>query len=129
MPGRTVTGTAAPAERRQRRKAGIKPAFSLSFDFSGQSRDKEEDFSPSPRPSPVEGEGDRGRGSCQAASILQAQTFSSGILHTGSRAGFVSTLTGDSLKWKFMKIVPSGVRSVTVAFTSTAPRRELTLTL
>src|SRR5512137_36024 len=60
--------------------------------------------------------------------ILTAQTFSSGILAIGSRAGFVRTLVGASEKWNVMKITPWGDLSVTFAFALTRPRRDETST-
>src|SRR4030042_3070702 len=64
-----------------------------------------------------------------AFSTLTAQTLSSGILATGSRAGLVSKLTGLSAKWKVIATTPTGVISVPLALALTCPRREGTFTI
>ena len=58
-----------------------------------------------------------------------AQTFNSGIFDFGSRALLVRVFAAASAKWKGMKITPCPTFSVTLASTSTLPRRDDTFTL
>ena len=61
--------------------------------------------------------------------MLTAQTFSSGILESGSSAELVSAFAAHSAKWKGIKTVPWGTRFVTRAAISIEPRLDFTSTL
>ena len=61
-------------------------------------------------------------------STRTAATLYSGILATGSRAGFVSTLAAASAKWKGINTMPGGTRRVIQARVSISPRRLTTRT-